>query len=173
MKKILPFCLDHFSIGTSKRMEATRLLKELGFVTGDTSKDRSTHFVFDNALMEVNFREEGKPIIWLTNSIPAGKLPRVHSLRLSNAGLDAAKARDALLNAEINGVGEINKPTSQRVKYGEIQGRAYYQTIFINGFEPFTDILFGVTTQLSKHLIVNLESKWCKKSHKLDILLQE
>lgn len=160
MEKTLKFCLDHFSIGTPRRMEASQVLKDLGFVTGDTSKDRSTHFVLENTLVEVNFREEGKPIVWLDNSIPAGVLPRVHSMRLSNAGLDAEKARAALTEAGIPGVGQVNRPTSQRVKYGKVCGTASYQTIFIRGLEPFTDILFGVTTQLSKHLIVNLDSKY-------------
>lgn len=160
MEKTLKFCIDHFSIGTPRRMEASQVLKDLGFVTGDTSKDRSTHFVLDNTLVEVNFREEGKPIVWLDNSIPAGVLPRVHSIRLSNAGVDAEKARAALTDAGIPGVGQVNKPTSQRVKYGKVLGTASYQTIFIRGLEPFTDILFGITTQLSKHLIVNQDSKF-------------
>lgn len=160
MEKKLRFCIDHFSIGTPRRMEASQVLKDLGFVTGDTSKDRSTHFVLDNTLVEINFREEGKPIVWLDNSIPAGVLPRVHSIRLSNAGVSAEKAHAALVDGGIPGVGQVNKPTSQRVKYGRVYGTASYQTIFIRDLEPFTDILFGVTTQLSKHLIVNQESKY-------------
>lgn len=160
MEKILDFCIDHFSFATPKRMEAAAIMKGLGFVTGDTSVDRSTHFVFDNTLTEICYRKEGEPAVWQGNSIEVGKMPRVHSYRLSNKGLDANTARDALIAAGIPGVGQINDPSSQRVKYGQEQGTGRYQTFFIVGMEPFTDILFGVTTQLAKELIVNNPTKY-------------
>lgn len=160
MEKKLKFCIDHFSFATPKRMEASAVMRSLGFVTGDTSVDRSTHFVFDNTLAEVCYRKEGEPAVWQGNSIEVGKMPRIHSFRMSNAGLDANRARNALLEAGIPGVGEINAPSSQRVKYGALQGTGMYQTFFITGLEPFTDVLFGVTTQLRKELIVNNTTKY-------------
>ncbi len=160
MEKTLKFCIDHFSFATPRRMEAAAIMRGLGFVTGDTSADRSTHFIFDNVLTEICYRKEGEPAVWQGNSIDVGKMPRVHSYRLSNAGLDPNTARNALLSAGIPGVGPINDPSSQRVKYGAVQGTGRYQTFFITGLEPFTDILFGVTTQLTKELIVNNPTKY-------------
>ena len=40
------------------------------------------------------------------------------------------------------------------------RGTGRYQTFFIIGLEPFTDVLFGVTTQLTKELIVNNPTKY-------------
>lgn len=160
MEKTLKFCIDHFSFATPKRMEASAIMRGLGFVTGDTSVDRSTHFVFDNTLAEVCYKEEGQPAVWQGNAVEIGKLPCIHSYRMSNAGLDPNTARDALLAAGIPGIGPVNDPSSQRVKYGAVQGTGRYQTFFITGLEPFTDVLFGVTTQLTKELIVNNPTKY-------------
>jgi len=160
MEQTLKFCIDHFSVATPKRMEAAAVMQRLGFVTGDTSVDRSTHFIFDNTLSEICYRKEGEPAVWQGNSIEVGKMPRIHSLRLSNKGLDPNTARDALLQAGIPGIGPVNEPSSQRVKYGAVQGTGRYQTFFIVGLEPFTDVLFGVTTQLTKELIVNNPTKY-------------
>ena len=160
MEKTLKFCIDHFSFATPRRMEAAAIMKGLGFVTGDTSVDRSTHFIFDNTLSEICCRKEGEPAVWQGNSIEVGRMPRIHSLRMSNAGLDPNTARNALLRAGIPGVGPVNEPSSQRVKYGAIQGTGRYQTFFIVGLEPFTDVLFGVTTQHSKDLIVDNPTKY-------------
>lgn len=60
MEKTLKFCIDHFSFATPRRMEAAAIMKGLGFVTGDTSVDRSTHFIFDNTLSEICCRKEGE-----------------------------------------------------------------------------------------------------------------
>lgn len=160
MEKTLKFCIDHFSFATPKRMEAAAIMKGLGFVTGDTSVDRSTHFIFDNTLAEICYRKEGEPAVWQGNSIEVGKMPRIHSFRMSNKGKDPNTARNALLAAGIPGVGPVNDPSSQRVKYGAVQGTGRYQTFFIIGLEPFTDILFGVTTQLTKELIVDNPTKY-------------
>ena len=160
MEKTLKFCIDHFSFATPKRMEAAAIMKGLGFVTGDTSVDRSTHFIFDNTLAEICYRKEGEPAVWQGNSIEVGKMPRIHSFRMSNKGKDPNTARNALLAAGIPGVGPVNEPSSQRVKYGAVQGTGRYQTFFIIGLEPFTDILFGVTTQLTKELIVDNPTKY-------------
>ena len=160
MEKTLSFCIDHFSFATPRRMEAAAIMRGLGFVTGDTSVDRSTHFIFDNVLTEICYRREGELAEWQGNSIEVGKLPRIHSLRLSNRGTDPNTARDALLAAGIPGVGPVNQPSSQRVKYGAIQGIGRYQTFFLTGLEPFTDVLFGVTTQLTKELIVDNPTKY-------------
>ena len=122
MEQTLKFCIDHFSVATPKRMEAAAVMQRLGFVTGDTSVDRSTHFIFENTLSEICYRKEGEPAVWQGNSIEVGKMPRIHSLRLSNKGLDPNTARDALLQAGIPGVGPVNEPSSQRVKYGAVQG---------------------------------------------------
>ena len=160
MEKVLNFCIDHFSFATPKRMEAAAIMKGLGFVTGDTSVDRSTHFVFDNTLTEICYKEQGQPAVWQGNTIEIGKIPCIHSYRMSNKGLDPNTARDALIQAGIPGVGPVNDPSSQRVKYGQVQGTGRYQTFFITGLEPFTDVLFGVTTQLAKELIVNNPTKY-------------
>ena len=93
-------------------------------------------------------------------TVPAGKVPRVGSYRLSVGGKDAYKVHEALLAGNVDGVGDVNPVFSQPVRYGEQGGDTGYQTIFIIGQEPFTDVLFGVTTQLSKDLIVDNPTKY-------------
>lgn len=156
----MPFCLDHFSVITDKRKQASEVLKALGFVTSDTFKNGSTHFIFDNTYCEVFYAEAGGSLKWLTNAIPAGEMPRVGSYRLSVGGKDANKVHDALLAGGVEGVGDVNPVFSQPVRYGEDGGVAGYQTIFIIGQEPFTDVLFGATTHLNKEYIVALPSKF-------------
>ena len=160
MEKILPFCIDHFSVITDKRRQASEVFKGLGFVTPDTHKNGSTHFILDNAYAEVFYCAQGADLRWLTNTIPCGKMPRVGSIRLSVGGTDAFKVHDALMNSEVGGVGDVNQVFRQPVRYGEVGGEAGYQTIFIIGQEPFTDILFGCTTHLNKELEVGLPSKF-------------
>lgn len=160
MKKTFPFCLDHFSVITDKRKQASDVLKGLGFVTSDTLKNGSTHFIFDNAYCEVFYTEHGGNLKWLTNTIPAGKMPRVGSYRLSVGGKDACKVHEALTAGNVVGVGDVNPVFRQPVRYGEVEGEAGYQTIFIIGQEPFTDVLFGATTHLNKEYIVALPSKF-------------
>jgi len=160
MKKTLPFCLDHFSIITDKRRKASEALKNLGFVTADTHNDGSTHFIFDNAYCEVFYTRRGGNLQWLDNRIPAGDMPRVGSYRLSVGGKDAGAARRALLDGGVAGVGEVNPVFRQAVRYGDVAGEAGYQTVFIIGQEPFTDVLFGATTHLNKELIVALPGKF-------------
>ena len=160
MEKTLPFCLDHFSIITDKRRQASEVLKGLGFVPSDTHKNGSTHFIFDNTYCEVFYTAKGGDLKWLTNTIPAGKMPRVGSYRLSVGGKDAYKVHEALLEGKVDGVGEVNPVFRQPVRYGEEGGEAGYQTIFIIGQEPFTDVLFGATTHLNKEFIVALPSKF-------------
>lgn len=156
----MPFCLDHFSIITDKRKQASEVLKALGFVTSDTHKNGSTHFIFDNSYCEVFYTETGGTLKWLTNTIPAGKMPRVGSYRLSVGGKDANRVREALLAGQVEGVGDVNPIFRQPVRYGEESGEAGYQTIFIIGQEPFTDVLFGATTHMNKEYIVALPSKF-------------
>lgn len=160
MERMMPFCLDHFSIITDKRRQASELLKGLGFVTSDTHKNGSTHFIFDNAYCEVFYTAQGGDLKWLTNTIPAGAMPRVGSYRLSVGGKDAGRVREALLAGNVDGVGEVNPVFRQPVRYGEETREAGYQTIFIIGQEPFTDVLFGATTHLNKEYIVALPSKF-------------
>lgn len=160
MKETMPFCLDHFSIITDKRREASETIKNLGFVTSDTYKNGSTHFVFDNTYCEVFFTEKNGTLKWLTNTIPAGQMPRVGSYRLSVGGKDAYKVREALIEGKVDGVGDVNQVFRQPVRYGEESGEAGYQTVFIIGQEPFTDVLFGATTHLNKEYIVALPSKF-------------
>lgn len=160
MEKTLSFCLDHFSIITDKRKQASEVLKNLGFVTSDTFRNGSTHFIFDNTYCEVFYTAQGDDLKWLTNMIPAGKMPRVGSYRLSVGGKDAYKVHEALLAGNVDGVGDVNPVFSQPVRYGEQGGDTGYQTIFIIGQEPFTDVLFGATTHLNKELIVGLPSKF-------------
>jgi hypothetical protein len=160
MEQTMPFCLDHFSIITDKRRQASELLKGLGFVTSDTHKNGSTHFIFDNTYCEVFYTERGGQLKWLTNTIPAGAMPRVGSYRLSVGGQDAGRVREALLSGNVEGVGEVNPVFRQPVRYGEVSGEAGYQTIFIIGQQPFTDVLFGATTHMNKDLIVALPSKF-------------
>ena len=105
MEQTMPFCLDHFSIITDKRRQASELLKGLGFVTSDTHKNGSTHFIFDNTYCEVFYTERGGQLKWLTNTIPAGAMPRVGSYRLSVGGQDAGRVREALLSGNVEGVG--------------------------------------------------------------------
>lgn len=168
MKKTFEFCIDHFSIVTDKRLEASEALKHLGFVTSDTQRNGSTHFILDNTYLEVFYTEKNGLLKWLTNSIPAGNMPRVGSIRLSVGGTDAKPIHKALIEGGVDGVGDINQPFFQPVRYGEECGNTGYQTIFIIGQEPFTDILFGATTHLNKEFIVKLPTKWrhvngCKK----------
>ena len=87
MEKTLKFCIDHFSFATPKRMEAAAIMKGLGFVTGDTSVDRSTHFIFDNTLAEICYRKEGEPAVWQGNSIEVGKMPRIHSFLMKDLSI--------------------------------------------------------------------------------------
>lgn len=160
MKKSFPLCLDHFSIVTDKRREASEALKSLGFVTSDTQRNGSTHFIFDNTYMEVFYTQKDGELRWLTNSIPAGNMPRIGSIRLSVKGTDAKPVHKALTEGHVDGVGDINPVFSQPVRYGDEGGNTGYQTIFIIGQEPFTDILFGATTHLNKEYIVKLPTKW-------------
>ena len=160
MEKKLPFCLDHFSIVTEDRRHAAEVFKGLGFVTSDTMKNGSTHFLMDNGYAEICFVPKGSDLTWLTNSVPAGQMPRVGSYRLSVAGKDAYKVHEALKNSEVIGVGEVNAPTRQFVRYGEESGEVGFQTIFIIGQEPFTDVLFGCTTHLNKELEVAQPGKF-------------
>ena len=160
MERTFPFCLDNFSIITDKRRQASEVLKGLGFVTSDTHQNGSTHFIFDNTYCEVFYTARGGDLRWLTNTIPAGKMPRVGSYRLSVGGKDAYRVREALLAGGVEGVGEVNPVFRQSVRYGEEGGEAGYQTIFIIGQEPFTDVLFGATTHLNKEYIVALPSKF-------------
>lgn len=99
-------------------------------------------------------------ITWLTQSVPATNLPKVHSYRLSVKGTDPNPMRNALIEGGIETIGEINNPFRQHVRYGEKEGEAGYQTFFIQNYEPFTDILFGCTTHLAKELIVKNETKF-------------
>lgn len=156
----MPFCLDHFSIITDKREQASEALKHLGFVTSDTHKNGSTHFVFDNTYCEVFYTAAGGDLKWLTNTIPAGVMPRVGSYRLSVGGKDAHAVHDALVAGKVEGVGDVNPVFRQPVRYGETGGEAGYQTIFIIGQEPFTDVLFGATTHLNKEFIVACPTKF-------------
>ena len=160
MEKTLTFCLDHFSIITDKRKQASEVLKGLGFVTSDTYKNGSTHFIFDNAYCEVFYTANGGELKWMTNAIPAGRMPRVGSYRLSVGIKDARQVRRSLLSGGVEGVGEVNPVFRQPVRYGDAGGEAGYQTIFIIGQEPFTDVLFGATTHLNKELIVALPGKF-------------
>ena len=160
MEKTLPFCIDHFSIITDRRKEAAETLKNLGFVTSDTHKNGSTHFILDNTYCEVFYTERGGMLKWLTNTIPAGQMPRVGSYRLSVGVKDANLVHEALLAGGVEGVGDVNPVFRQPVRYGEESGEAGYQTIFIIGQEPFTDVLFGATTHLNKELIVALPTKF-------------
>ena len=160
MNKTLPFCLDHFTVAAKDRRHASEILKGLGFVTSDTRKNGTTHFILDNGYVEVGAPPPGGVITWLTNSIPVGEIPRVASYRLSVKGKDAFMVHDTLMKSDVVGVGDVNNPTHQFVRYGDRSGEAGYQTIFIIGQEPFTDVLFGCTTHLNKELEVALPGKF-------------
>ena len=160
LNKKLNFCLDHVSIATVHRDRPIDLCTQLGFVTADCYTDRTVHFIFDNAYFELCTYKDGGTATWLTQTITTDNLPRVHSYRLSNRGTDPNTMRNALIAAGIEEIGEINKPFWQHVRYGEKEGEGGYQTFFISNYEPFTDILFGVTTQLAKELIVKNDTKF-------------
>ena len=158
----VPFAIDHFTIATRHRDLPIHLMRSLGFVTADTYEDRSVHFIFENSYVEFSTYTPGTEIRWLTNSVPATGLPKVGSIRLSVRGTSPVPTREALLRADLGNIeiGEINPPTSQHVRYGRTEGTASYQTFFIKNYPPFTDILFGATTQLNKDLIVKNPSKF-------------
>ena len=160
LEKKLPFCIDHFSIATPHRDRPISLVNGLGFVTADCYTDRTVHFILENSYFELCTYQPNTTITWLTSSVPATNLPKVHSIRLSVKGADPNPMRNALLSAGIEKIGEINPPFRQHVRYGETEGEAGYQTFFIQEYEPFTDILFGATTHLTKELIVRNETKF-------------
>lgn len=162
MNTKVPFAIDHFTICTRHRNLPIELMRGLGFVTADSYDDRSVHFIFDNTYLEFSTATPGTEIRWLTNSVPATNLPKVGSIRLSVRGTDPHPAHDALLAAQLENIeiGEINHPTTQPVHYGKRKGNASYQTFFIKNYFPFTDILFGATTQLNKDLIVKNPTKF-------------
>lgn len=160
LEKKLPFCIDHFSISTTHRSRPIDLMTGLGFTTADCYTDRTVHFIFENSYFELCTYVLNQTITWLTQSVPATNLPKVHSYRISNRGTDPAPMREALIKAGIEKVGEINKPFWQHVRYGETEGEGGYQTFFIQDYEPFTDILFGCTTHLAKELIVKNPTKF-------------
>ncbi|MCQ2555345.1 MAG: hypothetical protein MJ171_06805, partial [Clostridia bacterium] len=124
------------------------------------------------------YTEANGTLRWLTNTIPAGKMPRVGSYRLSVGGTDAYKVHEALLAGNVDGVGDVNPVFRQPVRYGEDGGEAGYQTIFVIGQEPFTDVLFGATTHLTKEYIVKLPTKWrhvngCKRIESLTYFCED
>ena len=160
LEKKVPFALDHFSIATTHRDRPIELVNGLGFITADCYTDRTVHFIFENAYFELCTYQLNTTITWLTQSVPATNLPKVHSYRLSVKGTDPNPARNALIEAGVETIGEINNPFRQHVRYGEKEGEAGYQTFFIQNYEPFTDILFGATTHLAKELIVKNETKF-------------
>ena len=154
LEKKVPFCIDHFSIATTHRDRPIDLVTKLGFTTADCYTDRTVHFIFENSYFELCTYQLNTTITWLTQSVPATNLPKVHSYRLSVKGTDPNPMRNALIEGGIETIGEINNPFRQHVRYGEKEGEAGYQTFFIQNYEPFTDILFGCTTHLAKELIV-------------------
>lgn len=160
LEKKVPFCIDHFSIATTHRSRPIDLVTGLGFTTADCYTDRTVHFIFENSYFELCTYQLNSTITWLTQSVPATNLPKVHSYRLSVKGTDPNPMRNALIEAGIETIGEINNPFRQHVRYGEKEGEAGYQTFFIQDYEPFTDILFGCTTHLAKELIVKNETKF-------------
>ena len=160
LEKKVPFCIDHFSIATTHRDRPIDLVTKLGFTTADCYTDRTVHFIFENSYFELCTYQLNTTITWLTQSVPATNLPKVHSYRLSVKGTDPNPMRNALIKGGIETIGEINNPFRQHVRYGEKEGEAGYQTFFIQNYEPFTDILFGCTTHLAKELIVKNETKF-------------
>ena len=160
LEKKVPFCIDHFSIATTHRDRPIDLVTKLGFTTADCYTDRTVHFIFENSYFELCTYQLNTTITWLTQSVPATNLPKVHSYRLSVKGTDPNPMRNALIEGGIETIGEINNPFRQHVRYGEKEGEAGYQTFFIQNYEPFTDILFGCTTHLAKELIVKNETKF-------------
>jgi len=178
LEKKVPFCIDHFSIATTHRDRPIDLVTKLGFTTADCYTDRTVHFIFENSYFELCTYQLNTTITWLTQSVPATNLPKVHSYRLSVKGTDPNPMRNALIEGGIETIGEINNPFRQHVRYGEKEGEAGYQTFFIQNYEPFTDILFGCTTHLAKELIVKNETKfphitaehYTAKSRDIDII---
>lgn len=160
LEKKLPFCIDHFSIATVHRSRPIDLMTGLGFTTADCYTDRTVHFILQNSYFELCTYQLNTTITWLSQSVPATNLPKVHSYRLSVKGTDPNPMRNALIDGGIEKIGEINAPFRQHVRYGETEGEAGYQTFFIENYEPFTDILFGCTTHLTKELIVKNDTKF-------------
>ncbi|MCQ2555341.1 MAG: hypothetical protein MJ171_06785 [Clostridia bacterium] len=161
LSKKLPFCIDHFSLAGTHRDKPIQLLMGLGFTTADTYKDRTVHWIFDNSYFELCTYIEGGTATWLSQQVKTTNLPRVHSYRLSVKGSDPNPMHDALKAAFPENVGDINNPFRQEVRYSDGGWNlAGYQTFFVSNFEPFTDILFGATTHLTKELIVKNPNKY-------------
>lgn len=145
LEKKVPFCIDHFSIATTHRDRPIDLVTKLGFTTADCYTDRTVHFIFENSYFELCTYQLNTTITWLTQSVPATNLPKVHSYRLSVKGTDPNPMRNALIEGGIETIGEINNPFRQHVRYGEKEGEAGYQTFFIQNYEPFTAHKFLVS----------------------------
>ena len=110
LEKKLPFCIDHFSIATTHRSRPIDLVTGLGFTTADCYTDRTVHFIFENSYFELCTYQLNTTITWLTQSVPATNLPKVHSYRLSVKGTDPNPMRNALIAGGIEKIGEINNP---------------------------------------------------------------
>ena len=119
LEKKVPFCIDHFSIATTHRDRPIDLVTKLGFTTADCYTDRTVHFIFENSYFELCTYQLNTTITWLTQSVPATNLPKVHSYRLSVKGTDPNPMRNALIEGGIETIGEINNPFRQHVRYGE------------------------------------------------------
>ena len=97
LEKKVPFCIDHFSIATTHRDRPIDLVTKLGFTTADCYTDRTVHFIFENSYFELCTYQLNTTITWLTQSVPATNLPKVHSYRLSVKGTDPNPMRNALI----------------------------------------------------------------------------
>ena len=71
--------IDHFSIATTHRDRPIDLVTKLGFTTADCYTDRTVHFIFENSYFELCTYQLNTTITWLTQSVPATNLPKVHS----------------------------------------------------------------------------------------------
>ena len=110
LEKKVPFCIDHFSIATTHRDRPIDLVTKLGFTTADCYTDRTVHFIFENSYFELCTYQLNTTITWLTQSVPATNLPKVHSYRLSVKGTDPNPMRNALIEGGIETIGEDQQP---------------------------------------------------------------
>ena len=112
LEKKVPFCIDHFSIATTHRDRPIDLVTKLGFTTADCYTDRTVHFIFENSYFELCTYQLNTTITWLTQSVPATNLPKVHSYRLSVKGTDPNPMRNALIEGGIETSARSTTPSA-------------------------------------------------------------
>ena len=110
LEKRYRFVSTDFSIATTHRDRPIDLVTKLGFTTADCYTDRTVHFIFENSYFELCTYQLNTTITWLTQSVPATNLPKVHSYRLSVKGTDPNPMRNALIEGGIETIGEIEQP---------------------------------------------------------------